>query len=49
LHHKASSSCWISWLHKRRLERGVCSGLFHKNSSGHLGSGKERRNQRARV
>jgi hypothetical protein len=33
LHYKASSSCWTSWLHKKRLGREVCSGLFHKNSS----------------
>jgi hypothetical protein len=43
LHHKASSSCWTSWLHKRRLERGVCSGFLHKNSSSHLESGEEER------
>jgi hypothetical protein len=42
LHQKASSRCWASWLHKRRLEREVCSGLFHTNSSSHLESGMKK-------
>jgi hypothetical protein len=41
LHHKASSSCWTSWLHKRRIAREVCSRLFHKNSSSYPESEKK--------
>jgi hypothetical protein len=42
MHHKASSSRWTSWLHERRLERRVCSGLFHKNSSSHIESREDK-------
>jgi hypothetical protein len=42
LHHKASSNCWTSWLHKRSLEREVCSGWFQKNTSSHLESRKKK-------
>jgi hypothetical protein len=44
-HDKGSSSSWTSWLHKRRLEREVCPRLYHKNSSSHRISEKEKRTE----
>jgi hypothetical protein len=43
---KGSSSCWTSWLHKRRLEREVCPRLYHKNSSSHRESEKGKKTEK---